>query len=340
MSYSSFIPSTLDDLFQQLNTFLTGAPGWTCNKGSGYFSARKNSGASYDICFAARWDTSSNTNVGIYQWYGAAYSIASEPWLQTNDSGNGANSATNANLALSRNVNIGNSPLQAWFFEDNHYIHVVVETSSGIYAHFGAGQLDKFNDWTGGEYVYGQRFNTTPSAAQLSRSSTFLLDGHFENGSATDILTNAQNYAATIHVESMGEQGGSEKWMVCMGNQASASLGSDRATNARRHMLGGFRAGWFPANFGRFRATVGRAVVPMYPIVPFYWNRTTNNITGPLGQMKDVRGLNIYNFADEEEILVGSDTWVVFPTYRRTPTTSTTTAYTGHQGIAYKKVTT
>ena len=78
----------------------------------------------------------------------------------------------------------------------------------------------------------------------------------------------------------------------------------------------------------------------MYPIVPFYWNRTTNNITGPLGQMKDVRGLNIGNFAEEEEILVGSDTWVVFPTYRKTPTTTNVTGYTGYQGIAYKKVTT
>ena len=80
----------------------------------------------------------------------------------------------------------------------------------------------------------------------------------------------------------------------------------------------------------------------MYPIVTTYLNQTATPDTfiGPLGQMKDVRGLNIRDFADEEEIVVGSDTWVVFPTYRRAPTDTTAQGYTGYQGIAYKKVTT
>lgn len=345
MSYSSITPTNLDDIFVQLNTFLTGTPGWTCNKGTsgstGYFSARKNSGASYDIGFAAQWDTATPANVGIYQWYNAAYATGTPAGGQTNDSGNGAvGTLNNTNFGTNRHVALTNTPLQAWFFEDDHYFHVVVETAANTYAHFGAGQLNKFNNFTGGEYVYGQRFNTSSSVAQLTRSSTFLLDGRLDNGASPDNLTNAQLYAATVHVEGIGEQTGSEKWMVCMGSgQASGSLGTDRASNARRHILGGHRAGFFAANFGRFRATIGRAVVPMYPIIPIHWNRSTNNQT-ILGQMKDVRGINIYNFANEEEITVGSDTWVVFPQYIRSPTTSTAAGFTGHAGIAYKKVTT
>lgn len=344
MTYQAITPSSLDDLFSQLSTFLTStvSPTWTCNKGTGYFSARKNA-AGYDICFAARWDTGSNTNVGIYQWHGAAYNTALEPWQQTDDSGNGANNASNANLAQSRNVTIGNTPVQAWFFEDNHYIHVVVETSAGIYAHFGAGQLEKFNDWTGGEYVYGHRFNTSASAPHRSRATTFLLDQALTTTSAPDSLTNPQNYAATMHIENMGDQVANEKWVVSMSPAHTGSFGTDRSgTYNRRNLLGGFRSGWFANNFGRFRATVGRAVVPMYPIVSFFLNRTATPDTfiGPLGQMKDVRGINIRNFADEEEITVAGDTWVVFPTYRRGLTDSQLAAYTGYQGIAYKKVTT
>lgn len=344
MTYSSFVPANLDDIFGQLQTFLTTA-GWTCNKGTstgiGYFSARKNSGASYDICFAAQWDTATPANVGIYQWFGAVYATGTAAGAQTNDSGNGAvGTLNNTNFGTNRHVALTNTPSQAWFFEDDHYFHVVVETAGGIYAHFGAGQLDKFNDWTGGEYVYGQRFSTSASSQQVSRTATFLLDGHLDNGVSPDTLTNSQLYAATVHVEGLGEQGGTEKWMVCMGSQSSASLGNDRASVNRRHILGGHRNGWFASNFSKFRGTIGRAVVPMYPIVQFYLNRTTNNFMGPLGQMKDVRALNIRNFVEEEQITVGADTWVVFPLYRKAVTGSESSGYSGYAGVAYKKVVT
>ena len=147
--------SSLSDFVSKLNTFLGTTVGtWTTfiNTGAGQFAARK-SGSGFDIAFSAQWDTGTPSNLGIYQFLGA-YNSGVAPYQQANDSGNGAQSTSNATLGGARRAPIGNTPIQYWAFEDDHYVHVVVEFSSGNFTHLGAGQLFKYGDWTGGEYVY------------------------------------------------------------------------------------------------------------------------------------------------------------------------------------------
>lgn len=346
MSYTNQTTTNLADLISKLNTFLSGTPGWTThhNPGSGEFAARKTDGSTYDICFASKWDTATPGNLGIYQWIGGAYNSGVNPWEQTDDSGNGAASGTNSVLDDARFANITNTPAQFWCFEDDHYFHCVVQLADTVnYVHFGAGLLDKFNDWTGGEYVYGHRKDTNFSnaSAMTVGNSTVALDGLLANTSP-GLVSGAELYAATIHAEGLAGQGGSELWCVSMGNQSSANLGNDRqgSPQPRRHWTGGMRGGSWALDFGQFRGTLARGLCPMYPLVSMYWRRSPDELHGPMGQMKDVRGTNIRDFDAGDEITVGSDVWTVFPTGRKSTSSSVSSGETGYQGIAYKKVTT
>ena len=346
MSYTNQTTTTLADFISKLNTFLSGTPAWTTTHtpGSGEFAARK-TGAGFDIGFATKWDTGTPSNLGIYQWYNAAYNTGANPWAQTNDSGNGAASAVNATLAAARHAPITNTPIQFWCFEDDNYFHCVVQSTTTNFVHFGAGYLDKFNDWTGGEYVYGFRKDVSFSAAISMNvgSATYLLDG-LTKDEATASYNDAELFCATMHTEGLASQGASEKWCVVMGNQLAANLGNDRQASPqpRRHMLGGYRGGVLLKNLNvAFRGTLGRGLCPMAPITPFYWRRSPDEVYGPMGQMKDTRMLNIANFAAGDEITIGADTWTVFPAAAKSVADQMTgTGFTGYAGIAYKKITT
>lgn len=345
MSYTNQTTSSLPDLISKLNTFLSGTPGWTTNHipASGVFAARK-TGAGFDIGFASQWNVASPNNLGIYQWYNAAYNTGVNPWQQTNDSGNGAASTTDATIAAQRSALITNTPQQFWCFEDDNYFHCVVQVSATIFVHFGAGLLDKYNDWTGGEYVYGHRRDAARGTDAMGvGTATYVLDGLLSNLAASSLTSGAELWAATVHAEGLAGQGGSEKWCVVMGNQPSASLGNDRqgSPQPRRHWLGGYRGGLHAKNLGLFRGTLGRGLCPMYPLTSYYWRRSPDEVYGPMGQMKDVRGVNIRDFAAGDEITVGSDVWVVFPAAQKSlADTMSGTGFSGYQGIAYKKVTT
>ena len=348
MSYTNQSTTTLADLISKLNTFLSGTPGWTThhNPGSGEFAARKTPGSN-DIGFASQWVTATPDYLAIYQFHGAAYDSGSDPWDQEDDSGNGL-AATTGIDDNERSARITDTPAQFWCFEDDDYFHVVVETAAGSYVHFGAGLLDKFNDWTGGEYAYGHWQNTVSTTTQSLRlGNTVLLDGLCADSSSPE-YNNQEERCATVRIEGMDDQGGSSKYGVCLGNQSSSNLGTDRqgpaggskTNEARIHILGGYRAGPVAHPFGQFPGTRLKGNCPMYPIVQHYWDRVTGDIY-PLGQMPDVRGVQIKDFSAGQEIVEGSDTWVVFPSAKKAASESSIVAGTSaYQGIAYKKVTT
>jgi hypothetical protein len=107
-------------------------------------------------------------------------------------------------------------------------------------------------------------------------------------------------------------------------------------------MLGAYRGGVLTKNLNlAFRGTLGRGLCPMAPLIPFYWRRSPDEVYGPLGQMKDVRMMNIANFVAGDEVVIGSDTWVVFPAGAKSAGDSISgTGFTGYLGMAYKKITT
>ncbi len=74
----------------------------------------------------------------------------------------------------------------------------------------------------------------------------------------------------------------------------------------------------------------------MYPMAIFLRNFSPNEFMYFLGNIPDIRGIDIFNFSAEQEITIGSDTWIVFPQTIRTEANIVDRSY--YQGFAYKKV--
>lgn len=330
MTYQTGTSTNMADLISKLNTFAV-ANGWTSDEhtpASGRLALHKGS------CYVSfRWDTSAPLHLSVHQALG--YTGGLEPGAHPNDSGNGYNtttSHTNANLLTERVVtDIGNGAFASYhFFEDDDgtrsYIHVVVQIVATVYRHFGFGRIDKFGDWTGGEYAYGQFRQNTPGNP-VDTQYTALLDGLFASATNT-------RRAATIHMEGLPGQGGSEKWGQIWGTVAG-TLPADEAGQPKSDIQGGFRSGPVARNFGWISAGAQSGLIPTYPIWLFYRNRATNFVYA-LGSMPDVRGMNIRFFAAEDQITIGSDVWVIFPLQQRTLAAVQERSY--YSGIAYKKI--
>jgi len=344
MSFTNQTTSSLSDFISRLDTFLdtTVSPTWTThdtNFAGGEWAARR-TGTGFDIAIATQWDTATPLSLAIYQWKNAAYNSGNDPWAQTDDSGNGATSTSEATIDDNRNVILTNTPVQFWCFEDNDYFHVVVETALGTYVHFGAGQLRKFGDWTGGEYVYGHRQQGAISAnVSVLTGSTMLLDGLSQDGGAPT-PSNMEEFAATVACENLPGQATNGMYAVHMGNQASGNLGNDRQAVpvAREHFIWGMRGGPYARLLSRFDGSDLSGHLPMYPIVSAYWRRGTNDVYGPMGYMRDVRGVSMRNYVGGDQVTVGSDTWFLFPS-RTKWISGAHTGLSDFQGIAYRQVT-
>lgn len=339
MAFTTDTTASLADCISKINSFLS-ANGWTTHHvpASGEFAARRTSG-SVDIGFASQWDTTSPNNLGIYHFHGAVYNAGNSPWAQNDDSGNGFAGTTDASLSGQRFASITNTPVRFWCFEDDFYFNAVVQRSATEYVQFGAGVLEKNNDYTGGEYVYGHRQSTGfISSVGVLGGTSALLDGlAVDSGGQPQ---NMEEYAATIRVEGLDDQPAGGKYAVNLGNQASGNLGNDRqgVPVGRVHFTGGFRAGPGATEWGIHYGNVASGLLPGYPIAPFYWNRVDDSVYGPMGFMKDARGMSIRNYSPGEEITVGGDTWIIFPTYAKWPGSGALTNTSGHQGMIFKKV--
>ena len=323
MAYETGSATDLEDLMSKLDTFIT-ANGFSqdqFNTGTNY--ASWNDGGS--LFFSARWDDSPGTDLGLYQALG--FDSAGAPHTQTDDSGNGD---TSVPINAERRVNMESAgPYTAYhFFIDaaETYIHVVVEVDTGRFRHFGFGTIDKANDYTGGEYVYGHFWsnNTTYIDDPTSQQHYMGLDGG--SGSAN---------GATMHLEGVDGMTVDQKWMVFTQN---SSGGTDTAGEDRVTGYGTMRGGMHTNALAWIRGSALNVYVPLIPIEVVYRNKATAPDTAfLLGRLKDIAVINIHNFNAGDEITIGSDTYVIFPWVRKQYSLGNTEE-SWNAGLAYKKV--
>lgn len=330
MAYETGSATGLSDLLSKLNTFAS-ANGWTIDEFDtvgGDWAISKNG-----IFISGRWDTTSASILALYQ--ALAFSgTGTLPGAHTDDSGNGFNTSTshtNANLDNERHVNFETTgPYPSYHFFENDsgpaYIHVVVEVITDRFVHFGFGEINKIGTWTGGEYCYGQQHQTTTGT---TTNSSWLLDGGFADATSTN-----EQMAATLHMEGLPGMTGAQKWGQVWGTPTG--IPNDTGGNAKMFVQGGYRGGPIAHSFGIFAGSNTSGLVPMYPLGLFY-NRASPNEGYFLGWQPDVRAVSIKNFAPKEEVVIGSDTWIMFPAGIRT--LASVTGATRFLGIAYKKVT-
>lgn len=357
--------SSLADLMTKLATFVTSTAGWTgeaitgatngvnTSTGEGAFSKAAQGTNTNDIQVAFQWDTTDPDHLAVYQYNHASGAgnydnTRAGPWDQDGDSGNGHAGTADADIDDDRHVRITDTPIQYWAFAQSgasleQYVYVVVEYDADRFNHFGFGEVQKFNDWDGGAFAYGQRHQGSFNNSQAVLSgSTALLDGLAADG-GFPLPNNMEEFVATLQIENLPQQVANGMWAVVMGGQSSANLGTDRQSNDgvssdtdRAHFVGGFRANEIARSYGNLVPSPLSGYVPAYPIMIWYWHRSPSTVYGPMGVQPNVRGIAITNFAAGDEITVGSEVWKVFPTRWRSDSTSTF-GTSRHQGIAYRK---
>lgn len=328
MAFQTGSSTDLADLIADLSTFLT-ANGWTedeRNNTDGDFAFSKN-----NIFISGRWDTGSPQFISLHQAT-AFDGVSTLPGDHTGDSGNGFNSSsshTNASLDGERHVDLGgDGPYPTyWFFEQNSgpaYVHVVVEISTGVYVHFGFGEINKIGNWVGGEYLYGNRHTGT---TEILTTSSWLFDGYFQS-----ISFDEERMAATLRLTSGLPNQGTAVWGQVWGR--NDNIPTDSAALPKAPVIGGFRSSLVAIPFGIFSGSKTTGHIPMYAIPVTYWDQGNNHVYA-LGFLPDVRGINIRNFAPADIVTIGSEQWYIFPAKLRN-TTPVTNA-TGFSGIAYRR---
>ena len=323
MAYQTNSYSSISNLMTSLSTFAV-ANGWTEDHVEANQLFLTKSTSSVAFC----WATSSPTVVGIFQ-HKTFISAAEDPGSHTDDDGQGSFSTTDSTIDNGRHVPVEDTGGTYWFFEQDTYIHIVVEQGTGTqkFAHFGFGILNKEGTWTGGEYAYGWYKTGTAATSDgaITTSNTFLLDG-LATGTTVD------DQCATMRMESMPNQVASGKWGLVWGGGTVTK--TDTAGIARANVCGGFRGGPIARNFGRFSGSAIDGLIPMYPIGTWY-DDPSNDRWYYLGNQPDVRGVSMASFSGGQEVEVGSDTWVMFPT--RYKSSVQAGGCTRNSGIAYKK---
>lgn len=331
----------IHDLMAALMTFvgttLTTKP-WTVdehNTGNRYATIHRaaESADRRALYTSFRWDNTTKFRLAHYQSTGfSGPSVA--PHLHTGDSGNGS---TTSPATTGRRTNFDiQGPFQAYHFfggeGSNPYVHIVVEVSANVFRHFGWGNLDKFNDWVGGEYVYGGLWDLsttggTPIDNPASSAHSLLLDS---------CTTTADS--ATMRVEGLPGQGGTGKWGVLTEN---ATAGNDTAAIARVSLKGCSRSGGWGYPLAWMPTSQVNAYKPLIPIDVFYFRETgTPDTWYPLGRQPDVAIVNMKNLTVGEEITLGADTWKCFPWAKKQYTVTPPLAIESwNAGIAYRKIT-
>lgn len=328
MAFQTGTSDDLEDLISDLLSFAT-TNGWTQDENdtvNGHVGFHLNS-----IYVQMRYDPADPDALSIYQstaWDGAG----TDPGAHTGDSGNGYNgpsSWSNTNARLERHVDdIGNGPYTYWFFEGDDangtYLHVVVLVSTLTYRHFGFGELEKFGDWSGGEYVYGQH----NVAAGIRTDQCLLLDGAMDATSGS-----AEAFNATIRMTGLPGQDGSSIYGQVWGRLDEASSPDDTAGNPKALVQGGFRGGPTAVDFGNLGGlpTTSGLLGP-FPIELYYVDESNSEVYF-LGHQPAVRQVNMEFFAPGDTVVIGSDTWYIFPASQKT--LDNVTDSSNYLGIAY-----
>lgn len=355
MGYKNETVTTIGDLITKLNSWMS-SNGWTAEHidtstdaaTGGEWAMRRTAGAT-NIRFSASWDSENGGSyLALYQHSDQNYVIGDRPWGQDHDSGNGyAGSTPDSSIKTHRHVLLTTTPIQYWAFEDTDYTHVVVEVSAGNYVHFGWGMLDKYGDWTGGEYCYGQQNNLSNVSSGLISVdvASYLLDGHYNDG--TGDVSGTELIAATIRAVGLPNQTANGIWMVSMGGSdgdgTQSTWGNDRQSNdggssdtARHMFIDGLRQGAPIETFARqSQGTDISGLQAMWELAPRYYDNSTGHIYGPMGRVKDVRGINMELWTGGDELIQGGDTWIIFPAQVKWTSGAGTS---GNLGIAYKKI--
>ncbi len=346
MAYSTGSATDLPDLFDKIETFIA-ANGWTIDESRSVSEWPRFHKSNCYVGFRYDGTTPQATgrSMGVYQSKSFDPSPARPGSAASGDSGSGADdqSGTIADSTIDNSrcvYTIGDGPFNYWFFEHDdgtiYYVHIVLEVRQGEYRHFGFGKMTKFGDWgpgaSGGEYAYGCR---NESGITAGDSSYF-----FEGGNGT-ANTEAVDSGATILASGLPGSQASDWLNVWAYGAALYTANLDRNGAQRNRGCGQARGGPVWRAQGWFKGYPGfTGIIPLTALSVFYLD-LTNSRSYLLGSMPDVFMCNIAQFDPQEEVVIGSETYVFFPfTKKGTLGGASSSSDSYYYGVAYRKETT
>lgn len=323
MPYETGTATNLQDLLNKLGTF-AGANGWTI-----HFSGARTGGAGSS---GHALILSRGVVQGILRSNNSAGSTSDPgPYLEAllwSGAYTAASTETQPDRSGATNANWMTGPYVAYHFfasalaAPRPYLHVALEVQSGIFRHFGIGQLRQFGAFTNGAYV----FNTNQSFAstQILNADNGAHSWPFEGG----------NSAANVQNSIVRADFGGVSPRYCQSNTSSDAVGRLWCGWRTASLYGSFNSLALSAPSG----FTGRS--PLFPHLCFVQADTVDNLRHPVGFPDDFRFIRIDNFAPGDTITLGADTWRVFPVVRKNPAVVGPTGVQNSwfYGYAYRQV--
>jgi len=344
MAYQTGTASDQTDLLSKLSTFAQ-ANGYVEDYYSGANKHLSLSRSADNVYVSFMWD--GVDQIGMFQALGYSGANDEEPWNQADDSGNG-NSDFDAFPDRGRQVSrIGAGSYTAYHFfayTNPHNIFVVLEFSPGLYRHFGFGKIDKEGTWTGGAWCAGHLWNwagfTAFGAYPLPSHNghTVLMDGALVPGT-TYYGTYNTDSGGTLHCEGLPNQPAGGRWGHSVDYQTDdADVGQDRGSTDRIRIGGGCRKGAALAQFGAFLPDLSNGFIPIIPHEVFYMDADGGDDGWYyLGRMHNIGHIHLHGIDPAQELTVGADTWIAFPTVRKS-NIGGINQESENSGLIYKKV--
>jgi hypothetical protein len=221
-----------------------------------------------------------------------------------------------------------------WLFGDSGsspYIHCVLEHASGRYRHFGIGNLIKKGTWVGGGYHYGTYWDSSLSSSVDVNAHRRPFSEYAGSGRALHNSIRCDN--ADLAVANI--TGVDNRYIAY-----STSAGDTNAVTTGYGMAATQGTFAYVRNMSFLDHSISSFNQRVSLLNISHFVRRAGDYVSYIGDVPDVRAVNVDPFQAQEEYSIGSDVWKIFPMVRSGTGSGTgdSNSRSGSYGIAYRKV--
>jgi hypothetical protein len=214
-----------------------------------------------------------------------------------------------------------------YFFSDSNTVVVCIEYASGKYQWFAFGLLEKEGQYSGGQFFFGSLSSAqasydllynTPNGPGIGFMSHYYTSAVWRGHGGVYVVMDSQaGWRASGHEGS--ETTGLQETLLLPGFPPSEAVDSYAYKNT-------FNSVFFDRSPNFYNS--------LAPFVPIYiFGKRSDNNYSLLGIPQSIRMVNPQYYDPAEEVVLGSDTWMIFPQHDKDNDID------ARQGFAVKKVT-
>ena len=312
--YATGTPTSLADFLNDLATFAASA-GWTVDfNGVPHFSGATDAylAVHKDSCYLGYYVPNTGALGGSLQLqlFGATgYAGSTAP---------GAQAGAPANPSILFPPPVG--PYTAYHFFSTasagvDYLHTLLEYSSGNFLSMYGGCLNPVGGATPATYTAGTRWSAIAGGASSSDNGPTVFNW-------TPFSAENPNGFGQDAVQVLATVDSVARWFFGGATSPARLIGAVKANSKNVHA------------FARAPNTFNQ-LTPFIPLSLFV-ERAVGNVYSYIGDVIDMRWVNLTNNQAKDEITIGSDTWKLFPVIAKLPFGSPTAA-TNNYGFAFRK---